>query len=115
MFSYWLSCQLRDKTIEVVVMSPGPMDSGLAAQHVPLVLWPSFALMRELLYKPPEEAAKALLHLAIQREDFPTGCYMCIRSKKQLLPAISDQKVHSWLLKHTREALVEVKYKWDPE
>lgn len=42
----WLAGQLRPKGIEVVAMCPGPMNSGLGCEHVPLPLWPSFALMR---------------------------------------------------------------------
>ena len=103
---------LRGKHREVAIINPGPMRSAIGDAHVPTLLWPTYGLMKEVLFPPPSVAAEAVLHVT-EAAGAPAD-YVDIRVSARLNAEVSSAETHAWLLEHTRAALEEagVKCGW---
>jgi short-subunit dehydrogenase len=86
----------------VIMMNPGPMRSTIGDRHVPLLLYPSYGLMKEVLFPLPIEAAKAVIHCIDTKKKID---YMHIRIGSTLLKLVQDSKIQNWVMQHTQKAL----------
>ena len=86
----------------VTMVNPGPMRSTMGDQHVPLLLWPMYGLMKEVLFPLPKEAAKTVMYCIDAKKNIK---YMHIRIEAALSPIVKDLQVQEWVMKHTRAAL----------
>lgn len=99
---------LRTRNREVAIVNPGPMRSTIGDAHVPLLLWPSYGLMKEVLFPLPDVAARSVLHAALSPGQ--PAEYVNIRVPTRLLPESASAATHAWLLDCTRGALKEAGY-----
>ena len=95
---------------DVVIINPGPMRSTIGDAHVPFLLWPTYGLMKEVLFPLPSVAAEAVLHFAA---DAAPPAYVHIRQPGVLTADVTSPACHAWLLPHVRRALRETGYAWD--
>ena len=108
----WAAWLRHAKRRDVVIMNPGPMRSTIGDAHVPLLLWPTFGLLKELLFPLPCVAAQAVLHYV---QSDTTGEYIHIRVPSQLNAEVLSESCHAWLVRHTHTALAEARYEWRPD
>ena len=107
----WASWLRNAKRRDVVIINPGPMRSTIGDAHVPLVLWPTFGLLKEVLFPLPSVAAQAVLHYV--HSDTPAA-YIHIRVPSRLNAEVLSESCHSWLIRHMHNALAETGYDWRP-
>ena len=88
------------KAPEVVIINPGPMGTAIGDAHVPLPLWPTFGLMKEVLFPPPSSAATSVLWWT-QAPGAPVE-YVDIRAVSKLNAAVKSEVA----LQQVRAALV---------
>ena len=98
------------KRREVAIINPGPMRSAIGDAHVPLLLWPSYGLLKEVLFPHPSVAARAVLHAA--EAAGPPADYVDIRVAARLNDEAASAESHAWVVEHARAAFDEVGYAW---
>jgi NAD(P)-dependent dehydrogenase (short-subunit alcohol dehydrogenase family) len=104
---------LQQRGKEVVVINPGPMRSTIGDAHVPVWLWPTYGLLKEVLFPVPRVAAAAVLHYATAPN---AEVYVHIRQPAPLGAAsVTSASCHAWLLRHTQNALKEVGCSFESE
>jgi NAD(P)-dependent dehydrogenase (short-subunit alcohol dehydrogenase family) len=107
----WAHSLRRDDqtTPHVVIINPGPMGTAIGDAHVPLPLWPTYGLMKEVLFPPPSSAATSVLFWT-QASGVPPE-YVDIRAISKLNAAVKSkgalQQVHAALVAAGLEGLVE--------
>jgi hypothetical protein len=73
-----IESKLAGAGVDVVTINPGPVFTGLGQEHVPLLVYPSYALMKLLLFPPALKAAMPLVALSLGAP-YPSGTYLHIR------------------------------------
>ena len=96
--------RLQSYGTNVVMLNPGPMRSTIGDRHVPLLLWPVYGLMKEILFPLPAVAAKSVMYCIDAKKQME---YMHIRMESKLLPMVHDSTVQKWMMEHTRKALAK--------
>ncbi len=94
------------------IINPGPMRSTIGDAGVPALLWPSYALAKELLFPGPEKAALAVLACCTAAAPQSDGTMLHIRAERALSAAVQDPACQAWVVKNLTEALAAVKYKF---
>jgi NAD(P)-dependent dehydrogenase (short-subunit alcohol dehydrogenase family) len=84
---------------EVAIINPGPMRTQIGDAHVPLLLWPTYGLMKEVLFPPPAAAAAAVVFFAEEAGEPPE--YVDIRAPGRLAAAALSVRA----MKQVRAAL----------
>ena len=86
----------------IILINPGPMNSTIGDRHVPLLLWPIFGLMKEILFPVPLHAAKAVIYCVDTKKNID---YFHIRKEGLLSATVRDPTIQRWVLKETQKAL----------
>eukprot|EP00040_Diaphanoeca_grandis_P022367 m.119968 g.119968 ORF g.119968 m.119968 type:complete len:345 (+) comp28778_c0_seq3:184-1218(+) len=107
----WACWLRRVKHIDVVILNPGPMRSTIGDRQVPFALWPTYGLMKEVLFPLPKQAANSVMMLALAAQDTAPDrnsqrCpYMHIRRMAKLSQEVESEDVQRWVVSEMEKAL----------